>query len=127
MMTCVARNIDSLTCRLTGAVAFIRSVSIEAVGLGVHLAGGAHDLLLKTERALTAVPPPSTSREARKPKDNIRANQPEGAHQGLKQVLSELRDKNISCSANKRQLNLQEAPALLMSCFDLFCFVRNGP
>ncbi|XP_051219150.1 autophagy-related protein 2 [Lolium perenne] len=75
-----------------GAVAFIRSVSIEAVGLGVHLAGGAHDLLLKTERALTAVPPPSTSREARKPKDNIRANQPEGAHQGLKQAYESLTD-----------------------------------
>ena len=89
---------------MTGAVAFIRSVSIEAVGLGVHLAGGAHDMLLKTERALTAVPPPSTSREAKRPKDNIRANQPEGAQQGLKQVLnsSELHDKSISRSANKK-------------------------
>ena len=55
---------------LAGAVAFIRSVSIEAVGLGVHLAAGAHDMLLKTERALTAVPPPLTSREAKKPKEN---------------------------------------------------------
>jgi autophagy-related protein 2 len=77
-----------LTRFLTGAVAFIRSVSIEAVGLGVHLAAGAHDMLLKTECALTAAPPPSTSRQAKKPKDNIRANQPEGAQQGLKQVLN---------------------------------------
>uniref|UniRef100_A0ACD6AKH2 Uncharacterized protein n=2 Tax=Avena sativa TaxID=4498 RepID=A0ACD6AKH2_AVESA len=75
-----------------GAVAFIRSVSIEAVGLGVHLAGGAHDILMKTERALTAVPPPSTSREAKKPKENIRANQPDGAHQGLKQAYESLTD-----------------------------------
>lgn len=87
---------------LAGAVAFIRSVSIEAVGLGVHLAAGAHDMLLKTERALTAVPPPLTSREAKKPKENIRANQPEGAQQGLKQVfsLSDLYDKSISFSAS---------------------------
>lgn len=75
-----------------GAVAFIRSVSIEAVGLGVHLAGGAHDMLSKTERALTAAPPPSTSREAKRPKDNIRAYQPEGAHQGLKQAYESLTD-----------------------------------
>ncbi|CAM0913916.1 unnamed protein product [Alopecurus aequalis] len=75
-----------------GAVAFVRSVSIEAVGLGVHLAAGAHDILLKTERALTAAPPPSTSREAKKPKDNIRANQPDGAHQGLKQAYESLTD-----------------------------------
>ncbi|XBI36912.1 hypothetical protein VPH35_122349 [Triticum aestivum] len=75
-----------------GAVAFIRSVSIEAVGLGVHLAAGAHDMLLKTERALTAVPPPLTSREAKKPKENIRANQPEGAQQGLKQAYESLTD-----------------------------------
>ena len=91
-----------LTRCLAGAVAFIRSVSIEAVGLGVHLAAGAHDMLLKTERALTAVPPPLTSREAKKPKENIRANQPEGAQQGLKQVfsLSDLYDKSISFSAS---------------------------
>lgn len=73
---------------LTGAVAFIRSVSIEAVGLGVHLAAGAHDMLLKTESALTAIPPPLASREAKRTKDNVRANQPESAQEGLKKVLN---------------------------------------
>lgn len=73
---------------LAGAAAFIRSVSIEAVGLGVHLAAGAHDMLVKTERALTAVPPPLASSEAKRTKDNIRANQPESAHQGMKQVMN---------------------------------------
>lgn len=75
-----------------GAVAFIRSVSIEAVGLGVHLAAGAHDMLLKTEHALTAVPVPSTSNEVKKAKVNIRANQPESAHQGMKQAYESLTD-----------------------------------
>lgn len=73
---------------MAGAVAFIRSVSIEAVGLGVHLAAGAHDMLVKTERALTAVPPPLALCEAKRTKDNIRANQPESAQQGMKQVMN---------------------------------------
>ncbi|XP_062233110.1 autophagy-related protein 2-like [Phragmites australis] len=75
-----------------GAVAFIRSVSIEAVGLGVHLAAGAHDMLVKTERALTAVPPPLASCEAKRAKHNIRANQPESAQQGMKQAYESLTD-----------------------------------
>ncbi|CAN6201834.1 unnamed protein product [Urochloa humidicola] len=75
-----------------GAVAFIRSVSIEAVGLGVHLAAGAHDMLVKTERALTAVPPPLASCEAKRTKHNIRANQPESAQQGIKQAYESLTD-----------------------------------
>ena len=105
----------------TGAVAFIRSVSIEAVGLGVHLAAGAHDMLSKTERALTAAPTPSNSRETMKPKDNIRANQPEGAHQGLKQVLeaSELHDENITCSANKKTIKSSGITCMLIIYFDV--------
>ncbi|KAF0904085.1 hypothetical protein E2562_031761 [Oryza meyeriana var. granulata] len=75
-----------------GAVAFIRSISIEAVGLGVHLAAGAHDMLLKTESALTAIPPPLASREAKRTKDNIRANQPESAQEGLKKAYESLTD-----------------------------------
>uniref|UniRef100_A0A0E0LA93 Autophagy-related protein 2 n=1 Tax=Oryza punctata TaxID=4537 RepID=A0A0E0LA93_ORYPU len=75
-----------------GAVAFIRSVSIEAVGLGVHLAAGAHDMLLKTESALSAIPPPLASREAKRTKDNVRANQPESAQEGLKKAYESLTD-----------------------------------
>ncbi|KAL5651363.1 hypothetical protein ACJX0J_036821, partial [Zea mays] len=73
-----------------GTVAFIRSVSIEAVGLGVHLAAGAHDILMKTEHALTTVPPPLASCEAKRTKHNIRANQPESAQQGMKQAYESL-------------------------------------
>uniref|UniRef100_J3MD50 Autophagy-related protein 2 n=1 Tax=Oryza brachyantha TaxID=4533 RepID=J3MD50_ORYBR len=75
-----------------GAVAFLRSVSIEAVGLGVHLVAGAHDMLIKTESALTAIPPPLTSREANRTKENIRANQPESTQEGLKKAYESLTD-----------------------------------
>ncbi|WVZ55572.1 hypothetical protein U9M48_006213 [Paspalum notatum var. saurae] len=76
-----------------GAVAFIRSITIEAVGLGVHLAAGAHNMPVKTERALTAIPPPLTSCEAKRTKhNNIRANQPESAQQGMKQAYESLTD-----------------------------------
>ncbi|XP_037446734.1 autophagy-related protein 2-like [Triticum dicoccoides] len=75
-----------------GAVAFIRSVSIEAVGLGVHLAAGAHDMLLKAEHALTALPPPLAACEAKRNKDNVRANQPENATQGIKQAYESFTD-----------------------------------
>ncbi|RWW28534.1 hypothetical protein BHE74_00053171 [Ensete ventricosum] len=40
----------------TGAMAFIKSISVEAVGLGVHLAAGAHEILLQTEYILTSIP-----------------------------------------------------------------------
>lgn len=76
-----------------GAIAFLKSVTVEAVGLGVHLAAGAHDMLVKTERALIAVPPPLASCEAKRTKrNNIRANQPESAQQGMKQAYESLTD-----------------------------------
>ncbi|XP_078159359.1 autophagy 2 [Carex rostrata] len=71
-----------------GAVAFIRSISIEAVGLGVHLAAGAHEILLKTECILTTVPPMPQS-DGRK-KTNVRSNQPEDAQQGIQQAYESL-------------------------------------
>ncbi|KAL5992772.1 hypothetical protein ACLOJK_013691 [Asimina triloba] len=66
-----------------GAVAFLRSISIEAVGLGVHLAAGAHEILLQAEYILTSIPPsvPSTMRR-------VRSNQPKDARQGIKQSSS---------------------------------------
>ncbi|KAJ4816705.1 Autophagy-related protein 2 [Rhynchospora pubera] len=72
-----------------GAVAFIRSISIEAVGLGVHLAAGAHEILLKTECILTAVPPTAQS-DGRRRKPNVRSNQPEDAQQGIQQAYESL-------------------------------------
>ena len=70
-----------------GAITFLKSVTLEAVGLGVHLAGGAHDILLQTEYALasTASSIPSSGRS--KSKTNVRSNQPKDAQQGMQQVL----------------------------------------
>jgi hypothetical protein len=99
---------------LAGAVAFVRSVSIEAVGLGVHLAAGAHDMLVKTEHALTAVPPSLASCEAKRTKDNVRANQPESAQQGMKQVLNS--------SPLHGNLNLQQVLSFFFFSIEMLCF-----
>ncbi|XP_038972268.1 autophagy-related protein 2-like isoform X2 [Phoenix dactylifera] len=68
-----------------GAIAFIRSISIEAVGLGVHLAAGAHEILLQTEYFLTSIPSSGSLSETNRRKSNIRSNQPEDAQQGIRQ------------------------------------------
>ncbi|KAJ3694804.1 hypothetical protein LUZ60_000181 [Juncus effusus] len=75
-----------------GAVAFIRSVSIEAVGLGVHLAAGAHEILLKTESVLAANPPAflSSSPGRKGQNSDVRTNQPEDAQQGMQQAYESL-------------------------------------
>lgn len=69
----------------SGTIAFLRSISVEAVGLGVHLAAGAHDILLQAEYLLTSIPPsvPWPSRS----KTNFRSNQPKDAQQGIQQVV----------------------------------------
>ncbi|XP_072952830.1 autophagy-related protein 2 [Typha angustifolia] len=75
-----------------GAVAFVRSISIEAVGLGVHLVAGAHDILLKTEYILTTIPPSLPTSKVNKRKTNVRSNPPEDAQQGIKQAYESLSD-----------------------------------
>lgn len=67
-----------------GTIAFLRSISLEAVGLGVHLAAGAHDILLQAEYILTSIPPSVKVRH--KTKSNVRSNQPKDAQEGLKKV-----------------------------------------
>lgn len=68
----------------SGTIAFLRSISLEAVGLGVHLAAGAHDILLQAEYILTSIPPSVKVRHKTKP--NVRSNQPKDAQEGLKKV-----------------------------------------
>ncbi|CAI0556958.1 unnamed protein product [Linum tenue] len=79
-----------------GTVAFLRSISLEAVGLGVHLAAGAHDILLQAEYILTAVPSrqvsSSSSTAQGKKKSNVRSNQPKDAQEGMQQAYSNLSD-----------------------------------
>ncbi|KAF9603872.1 hypothetical protein IFM89_038130 [Coptis chinensis] len=75
-----------------GAIAFLRSISLEAVGLGVHLAAGAHDVLLQTEYIFTSSPPPVSSPRRCKRKTNVRSNQPKDAQQGIQQAYESLSD-----------------------------------
>lgn len=74
-----------------GAVAFVRSISLEAVGLGVHLAAGAHDLLRQTECILTSG---SSSVPRNINKRSVQSNQPRNARQGMLQVLIFCKDFN---------------------------------
>ena len=59
--------------------------SLEAVGLGVHLAAGAHDILLQAECILASIPSPVPL-----PLTDVRSNQPKDAQQGIQQVKWEL-------------------------------------
>lgn len=70
----------------SGTVAFLRSISLEAVGLGVHLAAGAHDILLQAEYILTSIPPSVSWPVQDNAKANIRCNQPKDAQQGIHKV-----------------------------------------
>ncbi|XP_042482535.1 autophagy-related protein 2 [Macadamia integrifolia] len=75
-----------------GAIAFLRSISLEAVGLGVHLAAGAHDILLQTEYILTNIPSSAPLSMRSRLESNIRSNQPKDAQQGIQQAYESLSD-----------------------------------
>ncbi|ERM97144.1 autophagy-related protein 2 isoform X1 [Amborella trichopoda] len=73
-----------------GAIAFLRSISMEAVGLGVHLAAGAHEILLQTEYVLTSIPPSLSLAPKGSTETNVRANQPKDAQEGIRQAFESL-------------------------------------
>nr|DAD41239.1 TPA_asm: hypothetical protein HUJ06_015562 [Nelumbo nucifera] len=75
-----------------GAIAFLRSISLEAVGLGVHLAAGAHDILLQTEYILASIPPSPPWSIRSRARTNVRSNQPKDAQQGIRQAYECLSD-----------------------------------
>ncbi|KAI9123609.1 hypothetical protein K1719_004909 [Acacia pycnantha] len=75
-----------------GTIAFLRSISLEAVGLGVHLAAGTHDILLQAEYILGSKPTSVTSPLTDKLKTDVRSNQPQDAHHGIKQAYESLSD-----------------------------------
>lgn len=58
------------------------------MGLGVHLAAGAHDILLQAECGLASIPTsvPWHGQSGKKP--NVRSNQPKDAQQGIKKVFN---------------------------------------
>ncbi|XP_024029007.1 autophagy-related protein 2 [Morus notabilis] len=73
-----------------GISAFLRSISVEAVGLGVHLAAGAHDILLQAEYIFTNTAPTVPRPISSKIKPNVRSNQPKDAQQGIQQAYESL-------------------------------------
>ncbi|XP_022638752.1 autophagy-related protein 2 isoform X1 [Vigna radiata var. radiata] len=75
-----------------GTIAFLRSISLEAVGLGVHLAAGAHDILLQAEYILSSIPSPVPLPVKDKIKTDVRSNQPKDAQEGIQQAYESLSD-----------------------------------
>ncbi|XP_060676468.1 autophagy-related protein 2 isoform X1 [Ziziphus jujuba] len=75
-----------------GATAFLRSISLEAIGLGVHLAAGAHNILLQAEYLSTTISPSIPWPIPSKLKTNVRFNQPKDAQQGIEQAYESLSD-----------------------------------
>jgi autophagy-related protein 2 len=73
-----------------GTVAFLRSISLEAVGLGVHLAAGAHDILLRAEYIFASSP--SLPQPQGRTKTNVRHNQPRNAKQGMLKACESIGD-----------------------------------
>ncbi|PPD78601.1 hypothetical protein GOBAR_DD24471 [Gossypium barbadense] len=78
----------------SGTMAFLRSISLEAVGLGVHLAAGTRDILLQAEYMFTNIPPPvswsSQGKSKMKKKTNVRHNHPKDAQQGIQQAYESI-------------------------------------
>ncbi|RDX78353.1 Autophagy-related protein 2, partial [Mucuna pruriens] len=75
-----------------GTIAFLRSISLEAVGLGVHLAAGAHDILLQAEYILASIPSQVPLPVKDKSKTDVRSNQPKDAQEGIQQAYESLSD-----------------------------------
>ncbi|XP_006296813.2 autophagy-related protein 2 [Capsella rubella] len=73
-----------------GTITFLRSISLEAVGLGVHLAAGAHDILLRAEYIFASAP--SLAQPQGKTKTNVRHNQPRNAKQGMLKACENIGD-----------------------------------
>ncbi|OIS96357.1 PREDICTED: autophagy-related protein 2 isoform X1 [Nicotiana attenuata] len=75
-----------------GTIAFLRSISLEAIGLGVHLAAGAHEILLQAEYILTSVPPSVPWPVQSGGNTSVRFNQPRDARQGIQQAYESMSD-----------------------------------
>lgn len=76
-----------------GTIAFLRSVSLEAIGLGAHLAAGAHAILLQAEDIISTTPPTSVPRPIQsRGNPNVRSGQPKDARQGIQQAFETMTD-----------------------------------
>ncbi|KAL8264601.1 hypothetical protein R6Q59_022731 [Mikania micrantha] len=74
-----------------GTIAFLRSVSLEAIGLGAHLAAGAHAILVQAEDIISTSPPASPTQTRVNP-NNVRSSQPKDVHQGIQQAFETISD-----------------------------------
>ncbi|KAK6136875.1 hypothetical protein DH2020_029387 [Rehmannia glutinosa] len=75
-----------------GTFAFLRSISLEAIGLGVHLAAGAHNVLLQAEYILASIPPSVPWPVENRVGSNVKSNQPNDAQQGIQQAYQSISD-----------------------------------
>lgn len=88
-------------------MAFLRSISLEAVGLGVHLAAGAHDILVQAEYMLTSVPPSVSSSVQDKKRTDARFNQPKDAQEGIQQVSFDLKMFTLILNLNPEMVPMK--------------------
>ncbi|GAQ87036.1 autophagy protein 2 [Klebsormidium nitens] len=71
-----------------GAAAFLKGVSLEALGLGAQLAAGAHELLQQAEATLSGDTQPQTAQSPSAPNGSpLHISQPHGTREGLKQAF----------------------------------------
>ncbi|KAL1811977.1 hypothetical protein ACET3Z_022042 [Daucus carota] len=75
-----------------GTIAFLRSISVEAIGLGVHLAAGTHEIFMQAEYILANIPPSVPWPSESKVNSNVRSNQPSDARQGIRQAYESISD-----------------------------------
>ncbi|KAL6514251.1 hypothetical protein OROHE_019238 [Orobanche hederae] len=75
-----------------GTFAFLRSISLEAIGLGVHLAAGAHDVLRHAEHILASIPASKPWPVESRVGINVKSNQPNDAQQGIQQAYQSISD-----------------------------------
>ncbi|KAL4581217.1 hypothetical protein LXL04_017427 [Taraxacum kok-saghyz] len=78
-----------------GTVGFLRSVSLEAIGLGAHLAAGVHAILLQAEDIISTTPPTSIPRPIQtrvNPYGRSNSSQPKDARQGIQQAFETMSD-----------------------------------
>nr|GEV27007.1 autophagy-related protein 2 [Tanacetum cinerariifolium] len=75
-----------------GTIAFLRSVSLEAIGLGAHLAAGAHAILVQAEDIISTSPPSVPRPIQTRVNPNVRSAQPKDARQGVQQAFETITD-----------------------------------
>ncbi|GKC55769.1 autophagy-related protein 2, partial [Tanacetum coccineum] len=64
-------------------IAFLRSISLEAIGLGAHLAAGAHVILIQAKDIISTSPPSVLRPIQTRVNPNVRSAQPKDAYQGV--------------------------------------------